>query len=243
MRKFRPSLKTSLATLVVVPTLMSLGMWQLERAAEKRDAAARFAANQQNAPVTVDENLVAQKSPFDWLPVRGLGIYRAPIVLLDNRLRNGAVGYEVFTPLEVDSVTVLINRGWVAAPASRAAVPALAIPAGQQSFSGKLGPAPSTGIAINEHHVNVEKLGENILRVQTIDYDALAKWISEPRIDGVLYLDANAPNGYVRDWVRPGDNPEKHEAYATQWFAMALIVAFLYIVLNLEPKIGKSSDA
>src|SRR5215470_12506064 len=42
------------------------------------------------------------------------GAFRAELtVLLDNKIRNHRVGYEVVTPLRLDDATyVLVNRGW-----------------------------------------------------------------------------------------------------------------------------------
>ena len=41
-RRFRPRLLPTIATVVLLPVLASLGVWQLERADEKRERIARF---------------------------------------------------------------------------------------------------------------------------------------------------------------------------------------------------------
>ena len=244
MRSFRPTIKNTIATLLVLPLLISLGFWQLDRAAQKRELASAFAANADKRAVEISAALLDHAKAFDWLPVSGLGSYSGPNILLDNRIKEGVVGYEVLTPMSAGGVTVLVNRGWVAAPAQRDILPELFIPPGEQTYSGKMGPAPTTGVAINEFSNLVEELSSDILRIQLVDMQRLADLIETPLAAGVVYLDADAPNGYRRDWKAPGFNPEKHQAYATQWFSMAAIVLILYISLNLrtdsktESKVG-----
>ena len=238
MRRFRPTIKNSLATLLVLPLLISLGFWQLDRAAQKRDLAEAFAANANKRAVEISAALLDHVNAHQWMPVSGSGTYSGPNILLDNRIKDGVAGYEVLTPMSAGGVTVLVNRGWVAAPAQRDILPEVAIPSGEQGYSGKMGPAPTTGVAINEYSNLVEELSADTLRIQLVDLQRLAELIKTPLNESVVYLDPSAPNGYRRDWKSPGFNPEKHQAYATQWFAMAAIVLILYITLNLrtDPK-------
>ena len=244
MRSFRPTIKNTIATLLVLPLLISLGFWQLDRAAQKRELASAFAENSDKRAVEISAALLDHAKAFDWLPVSGLGSYSGPNILLDNRIKGGAVGYEVLTPMSAGGVTLLVNRGWVAAPAQRNLLPELFIPSGEQAYSGKLGPVPTTGVAINEFSNLVEELSPDTLRIQMVEMHRLADLLDTPLATGVVYLDAGAPNGYLRDWKAPGFNPEKHQAYATQWFSMATIVLILYITLNLrtdsktESKVG-----
>ena len=242
MRRFRPKLGPTIATLVIFPLLMSLGFWQLDRAEEKRLSAAAFSSGQQRAAETINHQLLSASEEFFWRRVSGTGTYLPVSILLDNRIRGGRVGYDVLTPLtSTDGTTVLVNRGWVPANTDRAKVPILTQLLLPTSYQGNLGPPPATGIAINEHGAAIENLAGGVLRVQKIDIDLLERELSLTLINAVLYLGNDSPNGFTRDWPTPGFNPEKHEAYATQWFVMAVIVAGLFVVLNLEK--SKSRDA
>ncbi|MGR8947602.1 MAG: SURF1 family protein [Gammaproteobacteria bacterium] len=229
-----------MATLAVFPTLLALGFWQLERAEEKRVLAAAYTESQKKAPVEITSALKKSGESFQWLPIDGSGEYAAVNILLDNRIRNRVVGYEVLTPLMTNGITVLVNRGWIAAQNARSEYPQIEQPLGRQRYFGNLGPIPTTGIAINEHSTDIEQLAMNVFRVQQINFALLSEKLQRPLLNGVIYLDPKAPHGYVREWSAPGFNPQKHEAYATQWFVMALIVAALYVVLNLEKKPDES---
>jgi cytochrome oxidase assembly protein ShyY1 len=50
----------------------------------------------------------------------------------------------------------------------------------------------------------------------------LAGRLGEPVLDYQVLLDEGAPEGYVREWRAPGVEPERHLAYAGQWFALAV---------------------
>src|SRR5687768_2143218 len=82
---------------------IALGNWQSGRAEEKRTAAR-----------------------VERVVVRGQFLHQHTL-LLDNRLRQGRPGYEVLTPLALEDgrTHVLVNRGWVAAGASRDTPPAV----------------------------------------------------------------------------------------------------------------------
>ena len=235
MRAFRPKLGPTIATLIVFPLLMSLGFWQLDRADEKRQSATAFSQGQLLPPSEITQAFTSDKQSFFWNRVTGTGVYQPISILLDNRIRNGRAGYEVLTPLETsDGTLVLVDRGWLPASADRTELPAIEQVLYPAPYQGNLGPPPASGISINEHGGAIESLNENVYRVQKIELDILAQKLSIPFINGVLYLSNESPHGYARDWPKPGFNPQKHEAYATQWFVMAVIVAGLFIVLNVK---------
>jgi cytochrome oxidase assembly protein ShyY1 len=49
-----------------------------------------------------------------------------------------------------------------------------------------------------------------------------------------VLLDADAPDGYVRDWQAPTLGPERHVAYAGQWFALAVGAAAAAVVIAVR---------
>lgn len=237
MREFTPKLGPTIATIIVFPLLMSLGFWQLDRADEKRASAAAFAQGQLSPATQISKNTVAGEQAFFWKRVAGTGTYQATSILLDNRIRDGRAGYDVLTPLKTsDGTYVLVDRGWVAASANREQLPTIDHVNLPVPYEGNLGPAPATGITINEYGGAIELFNKNIYRVQKIELDVLAEKLSIPLISGVLYLSNESAHGYQRDWPKPGFNPQKHEAYATQWFVMAVIVFGLFIGLNIKKK-------
>lgn len=52
--------------------------------------------------------------------------------------------------------------------------------------------------------------------------------------NGLLLLDEADPRGFARNWQNQFEQmpPVRHFGYALQWFAMALAVAVIFVVLN-----------
>src|SRR5678810_955937 len=89
---FRPRLWALALAFAACAAGIALGNWQSHRADERRAAAAEL-----------EKQRVSLRGVFR--PER--------TVLLDNKIRNRRIGYEVVTPLKLDDATyVLVNRGW-----------------------------------------------------------------------------------------------------------------------------------
>lgn len=100
--------------LVLAAGCIRLGVWQLDRLAERRARNAEIAARLSAPPASWDE-AVRDSATARYRRVRLAGRYRFDReVVLTSRGRDGAPGVYVLTPLQVaDSSLVLVNRGWV----------------------------------------------------------------------------------------------------------------------------------
>lgn len=221
-------LLTLAVVLAVAAGLCGLGVWQLDRARQKRALHAaylRVATAPRVAWSALDEVPVPDKL---WREVAATGHYLPGTVLLDNRVRHGRVGYDILTPFQLASgPVVLVSRGWVQAPAQRSVELALTPPAlGVQTLAGRLAPAPSTGISLGSPQPP-EALDASRWRVQKIDFLALAGPLNAPLEPYLLLLDDDQPDGYEREWLLPAADDGKHTAYAVQWFLMSIVVLIL----------------
>src|SRR4051812_2023346 len=127
-RTFAPSLAGTLATILMVPLLSSLGVWQLHRAEEKRVLAQLAASGERNlVPLTAAS--VPQLNRYQHVKVQG-HYDGTRQVLLDNMpAQSGAAGYRVLTPfILADSHVVLVDRGWVPLGKTRAELPSVDLP-------------------------------------------------------------------------------------------------------------------
>ena len=52
----------------------------------------------------------------------------------------------------------------------------------------------------------------------------------------VVLLDVDQPEGFLRDWRPPGMPPDKHLAYAVQWFGLAATVFVTWVVLSFRTR-------
>jgi len=230
--EFRPGLWPTLATLVLLPALVGLGVWQLDRAAWKQGLVDAHEASIQLAPVDLGWLLESGK-PAAFRPVIVHGQYDlAHQVLLDNRLYRGNAGYHVLTPLRLadgDSV-VLVNRGWVPTGLDRSVLPELPGPAGRVAVEAVTSLPPEKQFRLGdaeESHTGWPKV------VQQPDLAQLEQLLETRLLPVILLLDESDAHGFVREWLPVYEvTPDKHRAYAMQWFTLAVVLLLIYIGVN-----------
>jgi surfeit locus 1 family protein len=50
----------------------------------------------------------------------------------------------------------------------------------------------------------------------------------------IIRLDKQDAYGFVREWAIVSMPPQRHFAYAAQWFAMAGVILILFVALNVK---------
>ncbi len=205
----------------------ALGVWQLHRYHFKQDLLATY-QKQLNALPQPFLQVVNSKNNLQFRSVVVEGAYlNALTVLLQNRFHADQVGFEVITPLQIqgEKKLLLVNRGWVPKLSNQAA-PVIENVHGVQHIKGYIK-------LVDEHQFI---LGKNMLNanisprmMQKIDIDELSRVTQQPFYPFILRLDASSANGFVRDWVINVMPPERHMAYAVQWFFMALVLLLAYL--------------
>lgn len=223
----------TLAMLVVLALLLSLGRWQLHRANEKQALFDAFEQNQ-DAPTAIDVNSGAVKR---YARIEAKGRYDgAHQVLIDNMMNGERAGYYVITPFELQGGgTILVNRGWVPLGVSRAQLPPVEVSGEETMIHGRADHLPAAGIQLGKR-VPLKPPYPVVAGFPTrAEIGAL---LNEPRFSEAgeaLLLDAKDANGYVRNWAPPGFPPMRHIGYAVQWFGLAAALIVIYVVTNLKP--------
>jgi len=238
---FAPPLAGTLVTLLVLPVLLGLGFWQLDRARQKEAIQAVFQAQSERPPAPLAS--VALDDPAShFRQVIAVGAYDGKHqILLDNQIQDGQPGYHVFTPLRTpDSPeAVLVNRGWVPLGRSREQLPDIALADAGVTLSGRLAQPANPAIRLGGAK---SAMGTWPRVVQFLDYQALADELGYPLAPAVILLDPQAESGYRRDW-RPqfgGMGPEQHYGYAVQWFALAAALMVIYIAVNTHRSVSRA---
>ncbi len=232
--EFRPSLLPSLAFVLMFALLVSLGLWQLQRAVDKEkflsDRSERASRN------LLDLNLAAGVGVEDrFRPAVAVGRYlNERQWLLDNRVVEGRPGYHVFSMFELQdprSPLLLVNRGWVPVGESRQFLPDLPLPDDSSlRIIGRLDRPASVGIRMGE--ARLDSLARLIL-VPYLDIQALEQALGRSVYRFALVLDEQQAGSLRRDWVRAEQiTPDKHLGYAVQWFALALALTIIYVGIN-----------
>lgn len=219
MRARIPFLLLAIGLAVV---FVRLGLWQLDRRAERR-AANRVLAERLDAPPV----------PFAALPTdTGLVRYRratltgaadyANEVVVANRTRNGSPGVHFLTPLRIagDSVAVLVNRGWVYAPDGTSPAAGDWREDDTLTVTGFLGTLPGAAEATPapEGRPRVALRLDHPTIQARVPYPVRARYlvVSDTVDPAVAATPVRVPPPLPTD-----EGP--HLAYAVQWFAFALI--------------------
>jgi len=117
MSRFRPGLLPTLLVLALLPLLVWLGFWQLERSEQKRELLERQQARQEATPLTPEQLDGSAEQAYARVYLQG-SFDAAHSFLLDSRTRDGQVGVELLQPFydEPSGRWLLINRGWLPWP-------------------------------------------------------------------------------------------------------------------------------
>jgi surfeit locus 1 family protein len=229
--QFKARLFPTVAAVVGVIATAYLGSWQLDRAAYKLDLQQRMDVARAQPPLHLPAALVRTED-VAYHRVEAEGEFRPDLtVLLDNKVHEGAVGYEVVTPVRLgdSGLHVLVDRGWVKAPPTRSELPSVSTPAGRVRVEGIALPPPSRFVELSDRTV-AGRVWQNL----RLDRYREAYGID---LQPVLIQQHNdLGDGLVRAWRRPDAGVDVHRAYALQWFAMTGVITILYVVLNVRRK-------
>jgi cytochrome oxidase assembly protein ShyY1 len=220
------------ATLAVVVAGLSLGDWQVRRAAEKRTAQQVRDAASASAPMAV---------PLAILPVADLEGRRVTVtgrmlmdrsIFIDNRSHQGVAGMHVVTPVELapGGPAILVLRGWVASdPANRSQLPVLRGLSDTVQLEGLAQREIGRGLELPRLFSAERMPDPDQRRWVNLDVDHYAKWSGLTLQPVIVRQPSALEDGLVRAWPKPGDDVVKHEGYATQWYGLSLAAALLWL--------------
>lgn len=215
-----------------VAIFSSAGLWQLGRAAWKRELFAAYARGEQSAPrdgLVADADAAGER----YRRLRVTGRYDAVRqVLLDNSVLDGRPGYQVLTPLRTSAGAVLVNRGWVPADGDRHRLPDLAVDDAIRTLTGRLDFLPRPALRLDAAPPAADAAWPRLLSFP--DSVGIAAQLGYPLRSYQLLLDPDERDGYRREWRPALMAPERHVAYAVQWFALAITVIVLFILMSFR---------
>jgi surfeit locus 1 family protein len=220
----------TLFVLLLIAVFLSLGMWQLDRRAEKRADNARIAAQLALEPLVLNE--VTDRESLEGQidrPIIAHGRFDfSQQVVLDGRTGPWGQGSHLVAPFLLDGTdrAILVDRGWVAMAELRSADRAtfdepFTTVTGLLKRSDRL-PRNATG---------QEVPGDTLLTLpipllqNRMPYPLLPVWLLQSPAPGEDYT--------TRPWRAPQQLtlPEgNHIAYAVQWFTFAVIAGVGYVV-------------
>ncbi len=226
-----------IAFLVMLLVLISLGVWQLNRAEEKRQIIALQDQRKDKEIVSLTDSTLDDHNKLLYNKVQVTGHFDINHqFLLDNQVRDGKAGYYVLTPIRLKNQTkaVLVNRGWLPLGRNRNELPEISLKAKELTVFGRANHFPSPGIKL----AGAEIPGKTWPAVvQVVDAQVLAKYLGYNLFNFQVELDQNSPDGFKRDWKHKEVMPlEKHLAYAGQWFLLAMTLTLLFFKYGIKNK-------
>lgn len=232
-KTFKPGIIPTVVFLLILPVLLKLGFWQLERAEEKRELIELFKQQNESGPLLINNKMKLDASQ-NYRIAQVQGHYnKDKQIFVDNKINQGKLGVYVVTPFKLNNsnYSILINRGWTAMAQNREKLPKIETNTNLMKLSGKIkifGEKPFT-------------LGDQFQ--SNTGWPALVQWINIKDIERksglkllpyIFLLDEKEKSGYVRKWKPVVMQPEKSISYAVQWFSLALALIIIYIVVNLK---------
>jgi surfeit locus 1 family protein len=230
--RFTPNWRMSLVAILSIAFFCYLGSWQLHRAKEKKNmlVQSNMLANQLPA-----HWVIGMDNPLQYQPIYVTGYYLPDIFLVDNQHYQHQFGYHVLTPLVLSGKKViLIDQGWVRGDNDRHRLPIISPVIDRNNQ-----PVTLTGQAYYPSTKNwlfgdlIDDKKDNITVIELIDTQLISQFLHKSVYPFIIRLNKAKASGYVREWDIVAMSPERHNAYAFQWFAMALAVAIIFICLNL----------
>lgn len=216
---------------ILVPLFIGLGLWQLDRAEQKRSLAASLEMRSKLPKLTLSAHL-PDAGELEFRKVSAAGRFiGSKTVLIENRKHRGKSGFHVITPLQLDAgQIVLVNRGWIPGQGREVVIPDT--------------PDSNTALVI-EGEVSIPQSPALQLDLNTTQQEAMPHWpyltLENYSAWSLLEIQpfmiqqaADDSSGFKRRWPQPKANDAMHIGYAVQWFAFALIVSLIWLRLSIH---------
>jgi surfeit locus 1 family protein len=225
-----------LTTLLVVAgsaVCLRLGIWQLDRLAQRRAFNEHYLLAMTTSPLILDSTPPGDLTTMEYRAVTVTGTYDpANQVVLRNQFHDNQPGYFLLTPLVLsDGTGILIERGWI--PAEGNANPSdwrQYDQAGEVTLSGilrlgqtepELGGVPDPELAPGQTRLDFWNLVNVVRLSKQVPYRLLPVFI-QPDLDPGL---KQPPYPYQPE-IDLSEGP--HMGYALQWFSFAALLFFGY---------------
>ncbi|MER6093869.1 SURF1 family cytochrome oxidase biogenesis protein [Streptomyces bluensis] len=226
----------TLVALLLIPTMIRLGIWQMHRY-EERTARNQLVSDALGArPVPVERmtspgHTVTSNERYRSVTAKGRFDTGEEVVVRRRTNSDDAVGYHVLTPFVLDDGKVLlVNRGWIPADApSQTEFPEIpAPPRGEITVTGRLMPDETTEASGIK---NLQGLPDR--QIMLINSEHEARRLSAEVLGGYIVQTAPEPKGGSPEPLgRPGsEDAALNYAYAVQWWLFAAGVPVGWVIL------------
>lgn len=229
--RFTPRWHMSLLALMAILLFTRLGFWQIQRAVEKKQMISAHRALAKHAPVSWQPS---NELPIQYQPITVEGHFLSDVLLLDNQHYQHQFGYHVISPFVLaNQHVILVDRGWIAGDVTRQTLPVIDLLMDFRTIVGSVYYPSEKNWLLGQL---IEKEQANVAIVELIDTQLIGQFLHKSVYPFIIRERAQEVGGYVREWAVVAMPPQRHYAYALQWFAMALVILIIFIALNITTK-------
>ncbi len=238
-----------LATILVLAAagvMVRLGIWQLDRLAQRRAFNARVEAQIAKPPLNLNQGgyLQTDLPNMEYRKVTVTGVYDySQQVVLRNQANGSQLGVDLLTPIRIDGTdqAVLVNRGWVPADPNT--------PVGQEDWSKYNQTGKVTVEGVIRQSQSSLLFGLRSDKVPAPGQPRLVAW-SLPNVSGIgqqvpypllpVYIqqspDSTSTALPLRSQPQVDLSDGPHLSYAIQWFSFTLflVVGYPFFVRRQE---------
>jgi len=216
--------KILIFAIIFVPITISLGLWQIERANEKKVIISNYDKLLVSTPIALQK-----EQPLEnWQPIETVGAYQDLVIYEDNAINSGKAGFKVYHLFQNgDGTFIFVHRGFIERNLIKNNLPRIDTPVGKKNIKGTT--------LFKQNNTFVKNIEESDIRIiQEFNTPVLIKRFP---ILKDRYLHPFLFNLDVRDAdkFQPIEKPvnmtaTKHIGYAIQWFGLcaALIILTIY---------------
>lgn len=230
------NLLIAVCVVITIALLVNLGLWQLGRAQDKRELQQAVQARQLEPAMALSQLSLseaeldqAQRDALESQNVEALGSYwNEASFLIAFQFFQGAPGFELITPFQLSNTGewLLVSRGWIAPGPGDDALPTIVPLSDEVTITGQLHvPAPVAGVT--------QVQGEAWpVRFRRVDIARAAQVLERPLLPVVLRLGPGEQGVLARHWPAVSVSTRNNIGYALQWFAMALAVLTISLLMS-----------
>ena len=216
--------KILIFAIIFVPITISLGLWQIERANEKKVIISNYDKLLVSTPIALQK-----EQPLEnWQPIETVGVYQDLVIYEDNAINSGKAGFKIYHLFQNgDGTFIFVHRGFIERNLIKNNLPRINTPVGKKNIKGTT--------LFKQNNTFVKNIEESDIRIiQEFNTSVL---IERFPILKDRYLHPFLFNLDVRDAdkYQPIEKPvnmtaSKHIGYAIQWFGLcaALIILTIY---------------
>ncbi len=216
--------KILIFAIIFVPITISLGLWQIERANEKKVIISNYDKLLVSTPIALQK-----EQPLEnWQPIETVGAYQDLVIYEDNAINSGKAGFKVYHLFQNgDGTFIFVHRGFIERNLIKNNLPRIDAPFGKKNIKGTT--------LFKQNNTFVKNIEESDIRIiQEFNTSVLIERfpiLKDRYLHPFLFnLDVRDADKFQTIEKPVNMTAAKHIGYAIQWFGLcaALIILTIY---------------